>query len=479
MRGRALGGLVVATFVLAVSEASQAGVVVFHSDRCADAQDLANRRLKVPIPAGPTEKCRYAIWRVNDDGTGLARLTDGGSQDLDQDQSAAWSPDGRKIAFVGTRAPQTQFGAGRLFVMDSAGSGQRQVSPPGVGVADPGWSPDGRRFVFISQGDLHLMNVDGSGIQRLTHTPGDLEQKPTFSPDGRRILFFRRPSPLGPVPPQSLDDAGLYSVAPDGSQEARLTAGDVPVWGGASYSPDGRYIALGIGGSLFTMTAEGNDFQQWTEGFGDSDPKWTERGSTLLYQRPTAVGASSIFKVKLSADNPTPVQLTRGIGYDTAPDWTAGALLDLDPLLDPILDKLPPVVELIDKEERGLTSARLRGRSRPAEPRVVRATKVRVTAGQLGFVAMDLSGIRRLETSIARGAGHRGGKRICRFVRGRRFGSRRPCAKPVYVRIRGGSDWSSLMKNLKPGRYRIAFRTTDVRGNKTRKPKARVVDLVK
>jgi len=56
----------------------------------------------------------------------------------------------------------------------------------------PDYSSDGKRIVFTSnrdqQGEIYVMNPDGSGQKRLTRRRGD-DWAPRFSPDGTRIAF--------------------------------------------------------------------------------------------------------------------------------------------------------------------------------------------------------------------------------------------------------------------------------------------------
>src|SRR5215469_8228266 len=69
------------------------------------------------------------------------------------DYEAAWSPDGRKIAFVSIRNSTSH-----IFVMNADGSEVRQLtSGPGDNI-HPMWSPDGTRILFntthFAQGNL-------------------------------------------------------------------------------------------------------------------------------------------------------------------------------------------------------------------------------------------------------------------------------------------------------------------------------------
>ena len=67
-----------------------------------------------------------------------------------------------------------------------------------IGNCQPAWSPDGRRIAFIRYamgapnftGNIFIVNADGSGLARLTNLPTNVFPGwPTWSPDGKRIAF--------------------------------------------------------------------------------------------------------------------------------------------------------------------------------------------------------------------------------------------------------------------------------------------------
>lgn len=169
------------------------------------------------------------IFIINTDGTGLQNLTNDPLLDTDP----VFSPDGNEIIFA-----RDLYGAQQLYRMNLDGSDQRRVtekngyemtpavSPDGsslvfAGDRDgrgldifllalndpnyekrlagrrlhdvaPAFSPDGKRIAFVSTGDgnseIYLMNADGTGLFRLTHTKAD-EGAPQFSADGKKLIF--------------------------------------------------------------------------------------------------------------------------------------------------------------------------------------------------------------------------------------------------------------------------------------------------
>jgi hypothetical protein len=55
---------------------------------------------------------------------------------------------------------------------------------------NPAWSPDGTKIAFMRDGDIWVMNADGSGLVQLTTDPV-YEDDPAWSPDGTKIAFMR------------------------------------------------------------------------------------------------------------------------------------------------------------------------------------------------------------------------------------------------------------------------------------------------
>jgi Tol biopolymer transport system component len=78
--------------------------------------------------------------------------------------------------------------------------------------------------------DIFTANLDGSGLKRLTTTPG-YDAEATISTDGKRVVFTSARD----------GDLELYSMDADGSNVKRLTNA-VGYDGGAFFSDDGQWL---------------------------------------------------------------------------------------------------------------------------------------------------------------------------------------------------------------------------------------------
>jgi Tol biopolymer transport system component len=104
---------------------------------------------------------------------------------------AAWSYDGRRLAFV----TGTGYGTYEIWVLDLETGARTRLTENHSHEFFPAWSPDGTRVAFSSDasGDYEVwsMNVDGTNQTQLTHSPG-IDSRPSWSPDGDAIAFTSR-----------------------------------------------------------------------------------------------------------------------------------------------------------------------------------------------------------------------------------------------------------------------------------------------
>jgi Tol biopolymer transport system component len=194
---------------------------------------------------------RPQIFTIRPDGTGLRQLTHVAKGHVAG--SPEFSPDGARVVFTID---------GQIWVMNADGSAQRQLtSQAGFVNQQPSWSPDGRRIVFshcaVLSGftlfcDLDVMNADGSGLKKLLGGNW-IDQVPEYSPNGHRIAF-------------ASDRGGYISAVwvmnASGGGVKRLTDPNLEA-GNPDWSPDGARIVFGTNccrprSQVWVMNADGS-----------------------------------------------------------------------------------------------------------------------------------------------------------------------------------------------------------------------------
>jgi TolB protein len=201
------------------------------------------------------------IYVMRADGTGSRRVTDS----TPDDDGPTWSPDGRRIAFSRV---------GDLFAIPSRGGPARRIGPALGGEAlDPAWSPDGKLIAYdyrrpgFSIREIWVVGADGNGARPVTRLRA-VSTRPAWSPDGRRIAF------------QSNANGGhveIYSIGLDGSGLRRVTRSEIDTFD-PDWSPDGRKIAFSRNGAIWTIDRSGRE-RKLTSGKNDAAPVWRPRAA--------------------------------------------------------------------------------------------------------------------------------------------------------------------------------------------------------
>ncbi len=138
---------------------------------------LKNGRI---ITATENEHESNDLLILNSDGSNPSVLAPLAGSVLDP----AFSPDGSEIVFTVKSGEQTN-----LWKINSDGTEITQLTSDDVsGVG--GWSLDGSKIAFIRDGDLALMNKDGTKAKILMATEAD-EYWPFFNPEGNKLYFTR------------------------------------------------------------------------------------------------------------------------------------------------------------------------------------------------------------------------------------------------------------------------------------------------
>lgn len=194
--------------------------------------------------------------------------------------SIAWSPKGRRIAFLRRPEPNR---APALFIINRDGSGLRRLArafPRGV----LSWSPDGRFVAVATQAArIHLAATDRGRRRRFgLGWPQQLATGP-LGWLGRRTLLLS--TQLG------RNDRELYTLSPGSGAITALTQNASADFDAAG-SPDGSYVAFvstrhGRGrGALYLMDLGDRSVRRISQpGVVARSPAWGPDGRSLAYVR--------------------------------------------------------------------------------------------------------------------------------------------------------------------------------------------------
>jgi TolB protein len=186
--------------------------------------------------------------------------------------SPAWSSDGGKIAFSGSRT-----GDPEIYTADASGGNVKQITTFRGPDVSPTWNPKTNAQIAWCSGrtglpQIYIMDSDGTNVQRMTD--GGYATSPSWSPNGQ-FLAFAWNRKYGPGAPGGQD---IYIMDIASKRWTQLTheegRQDFPSW-----SPDGRHIVFqrekGGGPEIWTMLADGTEQHRLTQSSGNSMPNWS------------------------------------------------------------------------------------------------------------------------------------------------------------------------------------------------------------
>jgi Tol biopolymer transport system component len=159
---------------------------------------------------------------------------------------------------------------------------------------NPAYSPDGRRIAFISNRtgprELWTCDSDGSNSLKLTSFGGPNTILPRWSPDGQHVLFSALTGVNGTFATYAIGQAG-------GTPKQLSSAGHAEFFGHPTQSRDGQwiYFAATISGSLeiWKMPSAGGEPVQITKQTGYR-PEESPDGKLLYYGRHNMQGVWSV-----------------------------------------------------------------------------------------------------------------------------------------------------------------------------------------
>jgi TolB protein len=224
--------------------------------------------------------------------------------------SPAWSPDGRKLAYV-----SFERGNSSIYIQEIA-TGSREVVSANKGInGAPSFSPDGSRLALaLSNGinpDIYVMDLGSRHLTQITkHFAIDTE--PTWMPDGQTLVFTSDRS----------GKAQLYQAPAGGGDATRITfAGESNMRGSVSY--DGKKIAMAQGnGNVYRIAVldrATGEARPISPGSLDESPSFAPNASMILY---AATEGTRGVLYAVSADGRVRQRLVLADGDVREPAWS-------------------------------------------------------------------------------------------------------------------------------------------------------------
>jgi TolB protein len=262
----------------------------------------------------------HEIYMMNADGSDMVNLT----QNQIYDDFPVWSSDGERLAFI---SKSEDFRDKNIYLhlipawLRSASEGvtYQAITPIhiGEGLADtpPAWSPDGKKFAYLADDAFRTLNIiyaysNGPSVGGGFPIGGEPGRDRAFdwSPNGSQIVFQLSKFESGGIV--------LLDVVENTTQPISAI-GKSPTW-----SPDGKRIAFVSRSStdkdeVSVMNADGSNVTLLTPNSNWDDVfelAWSPGGSKLLFVARQGEN-EQIYRVNADGSNLTPLSEDRGVVF--------------------------------------------------------------------------------------------------------------------------------------------------------------------
>ncbi len=225
--------------------------------------------------------------------------------------SPAWSPDGRKIAYVSFES-----GNSNIYVQDITTGSRQLVEAHSRGInGAPAWSPDGSKLAvslsYVGNPEIFVLDMATRKETRLTNNLS-IDTEPTWSPDGQSIYFTSDRSGQPQIYRMPSTGGAPERISFQGQNNAE-----------ASVSYDGNQIAMVQGnGNVYRIAVMDNSLggqvRFLSPGSIDESPSFAPNASMLLY---AAIEGRRGVLYAVSADGLVRQRLVLSDGDVREPSW--------------------------------------------------------------------------------------------------------------------------------------------------------------
>ena len=260
----------------------------------------------------------HEIYIMNSDGSDQTNI----SKHSGFDGSPVFSPNGKKIAFVSDRS-----GKHNVWIMNADGSNLYNLTNSSSENYYPSWNPDGTKITYDSYsegapgGDIFIINVDGSNPKNLTNTKQD-EGYPSWSPSGDLITYD-----MGGYEHSKTGNFTIFSININMNNKISAVTDNSGNSGDASWIPQSNQIVYSSdkddpeGGNyeIYTISSDGTgDIRLTFKDGTDTDPTVSDDGRLIAFDSDRD-GDSEIFV--MNSNGTKQKQLTNNSSWDGMPNW--------------------------------------------------------------------------------------------------------------------------------------------------------------
>ncbi|MBT8422373.1 MAG: Tol-Pal system beta propeller repeat protein TolB, partial [Gammaproteobacteria bacterium] len=268
---------------------------------------VASTRIAYVSVVGSREQQRYRLIVADADGYNASVKMESPEPIM----SPAWSPDGRKLAYV-----SFENGNSQIFVQDLRSGSRRRVSARrGVNSA-PAWSPDGRFLALTltketGNLDIYTLQLSNQVLRRLTSWPS-IETEPHWNADGSELYFTSDRSGQ----PQ------VYRIPASGGRATRITyEGNYNAR--PRLSPDAKSLAVVHNDRgnyrIAVVDVERSYTQVLSNGAQDESPAFAPNGEVIIYA--SKAGRQGVLSM-VSADGRIQQRIASTEGDVREPAWS-------------------------------------------------------------------------------------------------------------------------------------------------------------